>query len=150
MMNVKPSTMWIHSLLPWRGRVERKPFILFSLAISVFMALFASEEFAEALGGSFGRNAVRLGMTDSDLIVAAFYAYYLGIWALAFWLAIAMGAKRARDIGGTAWVLLIYCIPFVNAVLGIWLLVTPTDYQRNRAFAKVAKAADPIATVDTA
>ena len=88
-------------LFSFQGRLNRKPYWLTNIAISVLV--FVCALLAVALGIGFG-------LGDSTLPAVFVAAAVIGI--LLFWISLALGAKRLHDRNKSAWwLVLFYVVP---------------------------------------
>ena len=100
-------------LLTYQGRLNRKPYILYSVGIWFLMLIL--NVVADVLGDS--RSSVAL-------LVA--FALYLAVLALCV-PSVMLTIRRWHDLGKSGWFSLLLLVPLVNFVVGLYLWVKKGD-----------------------
>ena len=103
----------IENFFRWEGRLNRKPYILYSIGIWFLMLIL--NVVADVLGDS--RSSVAL-------LVA--FALYLAVLALCV-PSVMLTIRRWHDLGKSGWFSLLLLVPLVNFVVGLYLWVKKGD-----------------------
>ena len=104
------------------GRVGRGRYFLYSMIYNLLLGLIIG-----IIAGAFGATGVFEGEASSGFTVVIFAAYAVG---LAMFLMLAR--RRLNDLDRAGWWGLLFIVPFINLILGLYLLFWPGTQGANR------------------
>ena len=131
---------WKEKLLSFEGRLNRKPYVLRLLAVSVVSVV--SSVVVQIVSFIPGMIIAAIGQSFPDLgMVLTFFRYALMFFRyaiifvlclLATVIGISLGIRRCHDNDWSGWLVLLSFVPLVNIVFGLLLLFKPGTPGPNR------------------
>lgn len=121
---------WKEKLLSFEGRLNRKPYILRGLAVSLISSVIV-----QIVSFILGFIVAKIAESSPELGMVLFIFLYAVIFVLclpATVIGISLGIRRCHDNDWSGWLVLLSFVPLVNIVFGLLLLFKPGTPGPNR------------------
>lgn len=116
-INQEYSDLWVYSM---EGRLGRLRYIAYSFGLSLLIQFIA--------GIAGGISAVLPGDIGAAVMMIVIIVAYIMLLVTSFFIMV----KRLHDVNKSAWFLLLFLVPLINILFGLYLLFAPgTDGDNN-------------------